>query len=121
MQQITPKPVKEFTTEEPCSKVDLSNCFTRGGKYVRRAVVEARGEIGINAIKYLLKKGYANAVETDSIDWWVLTPSGEKWLAQGLARHLELHPADARKLTRNGAAQAPNKPTPRRPVRPARK
>lgn len=96
---ITPKPVKVFTRDDPCTKVHLSNCFTQGGRYVARAVIEARGEIGVNAIKYLLREGYATAYESVGIDWWRLTPDGEAWLAKGLARHLELHPEDARELS----------------------
>lgn len=109
MTNITPKPAKEFTRANPCTKVDLSNCFTQGGQYVARAVVEARGEIGLNAIKYLLKNGYALAYESGGIDWWKLTPSGQQWLSKGLARHLELHPEDAREvsITRTAPRQTP--------------
>lgn len=99
MDNIRPQPAKEFTRANPCTKVHLSNCFTQGGQYVARAVVEARGEIGVNAIKYLLKNGYALAYESAGIDWWRLTPQGQKWLADGLARHLELHPEDARQVS----------------------
>lgn len=96
---ITPKPVKVFSREEPCTKVDLFNCFSHNGAYVRRAIVEARGEIGVNAIKYLLKKGLASVVEEGNVAYWELTGEGEFWLRDGLARHLVLHPADVALIT----------------------
>lgn len=92
MAQITPKPVRVFTREEPCSKVHLFNCFTAPSGYRPRAVVEARGEIGINAIKYLIREGYAECFEGAGVDWWKLTADGESWLTQGLVRYLEIHP-----------------------------
>lgn len=102
---ITPKPVKVFSREEPCTKVDLFNCFSRGGVYVPRAIVEARGEIGVNAIKYLVKKDLAEITEEGNVAYWVLTDEGETWLSEGLARHLVLHPLDAALVT--GRAPAP--------------
>lgn len=106
MNKITPKEVRVFTRDAPCTKVDLFNCFNgTAGKFRPRAVVEARGEIGVNAIKYLIREGYADALEADGIDWWRLTRDGETWLTEGLQRHLELHPEDA-SLVEGGA---PNK------------
>lgn len=95
---LTPKPVRVFDRENPCSKVDLHLCFYPQGRYKDRAVVEARGEIGINAIKYLKKQGYANAVETAGVEYWTLSEEGKSWLAEGLKRHLELHPEDKSRL-----------------------
>lgn len=102
---ITPKPVKVFTREDPVTKVTLHNCFYRGGVYVPRAVVEARGEIGLNAIKYLKKNYLALQEERGTHEYWILTRLGEEWLTEGLARHLELHPGDRVKL--NGQATMP--------------
>lgn len=93
---INAKPVKVFTKDKPCSKVDLHNCFYLGGSTpLSRPVVEARGEIGLNAIKYLKREGYAIEHETNGVDYWTLTVEGIEWLRKGLARHLELHPGDA--------------------------
>lgn len=104
MSKINAKPVKVFSREEPCTKVDLHNCFyLGGGAPLSRAVVEARGEIGLNAIKYLKREGYAIEHETDGVDYWTLTPEGVEWLRKGLARHLELHPADASLVMRSRA------------------
>lgn len=112
--KITPKPVKVFSREAPCSKVDLANCLLAGGQAVERAVVEARGEIGLNAIKYLRREGYAEAYHRAGVDWWKLTPEGVEWLAKGLARHLELHPDDAALLAHNPGVSRARR---RRPAR----
>lgn len=95
--KLTPKAVREFTREDPVTKVHLFNCF--GPKpYRPRAVIEARGEIGINAIKYLVKNGYATTYCMRSVDYWELTTAGHEWLEKGLLRELELHPERVRAL-----------------------
>lgn len=103
--RINAKPVKVFNRDDPCTKVDLHNCFYLGGGTPQpRPVVEARGEIGLNAIKYLKREGYAVEYENEGVDYWELTADGVEWLRKGLARHLELHP-EARALlmrTRTG-------------------
>ncbi len=107
MSNITPKPVKIFTRDLPVTKVDLHNCFCPAGQYVKRAVVEARGEIGLNAIKYLLKNDYATRFEERNVDYWKLTADGEEWLRKGLARHLELHPEEVILVNSRSAPVAP--------------
>lgn len=97
MAGVIVKPVKVFTRENPCTKVDLWNCFRRGAGFVKRAVVESRGEIGLNAPKYLLREGFTRAFEQEGIDYIELTPHGEQWLTDGLERHLKKHPGDRRK------------------------
>lgn len=109
MANIVPKPVKLFTRDQPCTKVDLFLCFNRGGRYVRRALVEARGEIGANAIKYLKNNDYAREYDEAGVDWWELTPAGEAWLTKGLARHLELNPADRSRLPSTTARTRPRR------------
>jgi len=97
MAGLTPKPVREFTRAAPCTKVHLFNCFRSpdGKGYIPRAVIEARGEIGINAIKYLKKEGYAHEYGMRGVDYWELTGEGIAWLVKGLRREIELHPGRA--------------------------
>lgn len=104
---IKPKDVRVFTREDPVTKVHLFNCFTAPSGFRPRAVVEARGEIGVNAIKYLLKQEYAEAFESKGVDWWKLTEEGETWLTEGLRRHLEIHPEQASLVA--GAAPSPRR------------
>ncbi len=101
------KPVKVFDRTNPCTKVDLHNCFAGEHGYVRRAVVEAQGEIGVNAPKYLLTKGLAVYRTIGSIDYYELTEQGQRWLHEGLAGHLKRHPDDIRKVKIEGASVTP--------------
>lgn len=100
MTGVEVKPVKQFTRDNPCTKVDLWNCFRAASGFVRRPVVEARGEIGLNAPKYLLREGYAMTYTVQGIDYYELTDTGKDWLTRGLTKHLEKHPED-RKRVRN--------------------
>jgi hypothetical protein len=85
-----------FTKEDPCTKVELHNCFFRGGQYVERAVVEARTEIGENAPKYLVKKGFVLLQTRKWVDYYVPTEQGKAWLHSGILRYLVLHPDRAK-------------------------
>ena len=95
---IQVKPIRIFTKENPVTKVELWNCFKATKGFIRRPVVETRGEIGLNAPKYLRKSGYADLITVGDIDYLVLTSAGQEWLKAGLARHLELHPEDTNTL-----------------------
>ena len=92
------KPVKEFSRDQPCTKVDLWNAFRRGLVFTPRPFGEVRGGVGVNAPKYLRREGYAVMVEKDGIDYLALTDKGRAWLTSGLLRYLELHPEETPKL-----------------------
>jgi len=94
MTGVVVKEIKVFTRDNPCTKVDLWNCFYQGGTFAARPVLETRGEIGLHAPKYLRKHGYATLVSRGNIDAYVLTKAGQQWLVDGVKRHLELHPED---------------------------
>lgn len=94
MSGVEVKEVKVFTRDNPCTKVDLWNCFRPKDNFEPRPVVEARGEIGLNAPKYLLREGYAMAYTMKGIDYYELTTTGQQWLTRGLVKHLEKHPDD---------------------------
>lgn len=98
MSGIQGLPVKVFTREQPCTKVDIFLCFSRNGEYVKIPAIQARGIIGLNTPKYLVKKGLMYEMTQGGIDYWHLSMAGEEWLTAGLARHLELHPEDASRL-----------------------
>lgn len=90
---------KVFTRDNPCTKVDLHNCFFRGGRYVNRPVVEAKAEIGENAPKYLIREGLVVMREIGGVDTYCVTPKGDQWLRTGIVRYLELHPERLRDCT----------------------
>ncbi len=114
--KLIAKPVKVFTRDDPCTKVDLWNCFAIPGGFRRRAVIEARGEIGINAIKYLTREGYAKVRHDGQVDYWELTPAGIDWLVKGTARFIQLNPTRERELL---VPLNSGKPARRRVSRPA--
>jgi|SRR5471030_1188101 len=94
------KQTRVFTRDNPCTKVDLFNCFKGEDQFVARAVVETRGEIGLNAPKYMVKNGFVRRYDSGNIEYYELTDEGRDWLIAGLKRHLELHPEDEGKVER---------------------
>lgn len=114
--QITPQEVRVFTRERPCDKVDLFLCFFDYAtqKPRRRAKVEARGEIGLNAIKYLKREGLALEYEEGGVDWWELTKDGVSWLIGGVRRFLELHPQEASRMPSGPSSARPRRNRPAR-------
>lgn len=108
------KSAKVFTQDNPCTKVDLHNCFFSGGAYVNRKVVDAKTVIGDNAPKYLLRKGYIEQRLIEGADWYVITIAGKAWLRAGIARHLVLHPEDIALCNENPAGESRKAPILRR-------
>ena len=88
------KPTRVFTKDAPCTKVHLWNAFIGANGLRKLAVVHSRGEIGLNAPKYLKNNGYIVVLEEKGVEYYEWTPEGEVWLRKGLLRHLELHPEE---------------------------
>lgn len=101
------KPTAVFTKDAPCTKVHIWNTFITAKGLVPVMVVVARGEIGLNAPKYLLKNDYMEAYTDKNVDYYRLTPGGQEWLRKGLNRHLELHPGDVEKVLHLSQLRAP--------------
>lgn len=114
-------PTKIFSRESPCTKVDIFLCFSRDGEYVKVPVIQARGIIGLNTPKYLIKKGLMYELCQGGIDYWHLSMAGEEWLTAGLARHLELHPEDASRLPGRAGKVSKTATAPRRIMRTAQR
>jgi len=91
------KAAKKFTRENPCTKVEIHNCFIDPdiGKYRSVPLVVAKMEIGDNVPKYLEKNDYLRAELKGGVDYYTLTADGEDWLREGLKRFLVLHPERA--------------------------
>lgn len=81
-----------FTRDNPCTKVEIHNCFASTGRYADTPVVEAKTIIGENVPKYLLREEYVVVRLIGGVDHYCLTPDGRKWLQEGILRYLELHP-----------------------------
>ena len=92
--------VKVFTRDNPCTKLDVWNCF-RGSRGFRRVQVdEAHSIVGLNAPRNMLKNGYITIVEHRQSEYYALTASGVKWLSSRFKKYLERHPND-RKRAKN--------------------
>lgn len=107
-----------FDRANPCSKVELHNCFFKKGAYVSRRLVEAQTIVGVNAPKFLMRQGYAVLQAERGVDYYALTREGRDWLSTGLLRYLELHPERAIDCVElpigyrvKAGAKAPQKPT----------
>lgn len=103
------KPAK-FTRDNPVTKVELHNCFYKQGRYIDRPVVDAKREIGENAPKYLVSRGYARVRTEKSVDYYSLTADGNNWLRQGILRYLALHPERLIDVREKPAGFVPAKP-----------
>lgn len=131
--QTNPNKPRVFTRDNPCTKVELWNCFQRKGGFRMVSVVEAKTLIGENAPKYMLKKGYIREATLAGVDLYRVSISGEEWLREGIRRYLELHPERLPEVdgkppgiarsatTRKGPKMAPmarQRPAPRPPATP---
>lgn len=81
-----------FTKENPCTKIEIHNCFSRGGVYANQPLVQAQTIIGENCPKYLIKSGYVVVRTIAQVDHYCLTPEGDNWLRLGIRRYLTIHP-----------------------------
>ncbi len=107
---ILPLPVKVFSREHPATKVDMCNCFWNGKAFTPRAVIQARGIIGLNVPKYLLRENLAEVSFAGDVEMLTLTKKGERWLTEGLAKHLKRHPEQAADLAHKPPTMAAKRP-----------
>lgn len=98
MSTIHAKPVKVFSRDLPCTKIDILNCFHGPEGYRPRPTVETRGEIGENAPKYLSKKGYMRTYQRNWVDYQELSETGKRWLEDGIKSLLRREPGELRKI-----------------------
>mgnify|MGYP001814864318 CR=1 FL=1 len=84
--------IRQFTRDDPCTTIHFWNCFKgrRGFRHVQ--VDEARADIGINAPRNMLNKGYVTIIEKGQGEYFCLTPEGESWLIKGVRAYVKNHP-----------------------------
>lgn len=87
--------VKVFTRENPCTKLDIWNCFRARTGFVKVPVVEAQAQIGANVPRVMEREGRLEKAEARGVEYYVLTAEGEEWLSTGFARYLKNHPSHA--------------------------
>ena len=115
------KEARKFSRDDPVTKVELFNALFDGHTFVECPVIDFKMQCGDNAIKYLMREGYAYTVSKNNVDYYGLTPIGEQWLREGLARFLVLHPdraADVKRPTKR--SETPSRPAIKRIVRRSR-
>ena len=77
-------PVRQFTKENPCTKVDLWNCFRSKRRFTAVPIVKAQEIIGRNVPNHLVNQGFATR-DDEKIR---LTSEGEEWLKKGAERYI---------------------------------
>jgi hypothetical protein len=96
-----PAPVQEpvgrpepavFTRDNPCTKLDLWNCFRGKRGFVQKQIDVAYSIIGKNAPRYLIREGYAERVEIRGTEYLRLTEMGATWLEKKFLHLLSKHP-----------------------------
>jgi hypothetical protein len=88
---MKPEPAK-FSKENPCSKFELWQCFRSRRGFAAVQVNAAEAVIGVNAPKYLRRKGYLVRENRADKDVYVLTEEGKEWLLKGFRSYLIRYP-----------------------------
>lgn len=88
------KPIaKVFTKDNPCTKLDIWQCFRIATGFRRVPVGEAHTYIGLNVPRVMEREGRLLRVEDQGIEYYELTTDGGNWLAEGFRRYLKNHPS----------------------------
>lgn len=86
--------VKQFSRDQPCTKLEIWNCF-KGRRGWRRVQVDiAHSKVGINAPRYMLKQGYLTVGENRQVEYYSVTRKGQDWLWTKFRSYLINHPED---------------------------
>ena len=84
--------VRTFTKEDPCTKLDIWNCFRRREGFAAIQVDAAWSQIGKNAPRVMERNGYLIRANGDNGDYYQLTVEGQEWLEKGFRSFLRNHP-----------------------------
>lgn len=82
-----------FTRSNPCTKLDIWNCFRGVRGFKRVQVDEAHAVIGVNAPRNMLTNGYVTVIEKGNSEYYALTNTGVTWLSVKFKNYLRNHPA----------------------------
>lgn len=88
-------PVKRFTRGNPCTKLDIWNCFRAKSGFVAVDMFLAQSMIGLNVPRVMERNGYLRLEHGPKALCYVLTEEGEAWLDRGMRSFLRNHPARA--------------------------
>lgn len=84
--------VKIFTRDNPCTKLEIWNCFRSLRGFVQVPVVDAQAQIGANVPRVMEREGRLMRTEDRGVDYYRLTSLGEEWLTTGFRQYLKNHP-----------------------------
>jgi len=83
-----------FDRQNPCTKVEIWNCFHGRTGFKRVQVDVAKSVIGANVPRVMEREGRLVVEKGKKEDLFILTPVGEVWLTEGIKRYLKNHPAE---------------------------
>lgn len=94
---------RKFTKSQPCSKIDIYNCFygvgsTQDDQGRSSDITRARAIIGRNVVYRLCQAGHAELTILGGISYIALTDEGMAWLNHGVKRYLKNQPEKARDI-----------------------
>lgn len=84
--------VAVFTRDNPCTKLDLWNCFRSRRGFRQVQVAEAKSRIGANAPRGMISNGRLETVHTANTESYRLTKAGVEWLRTGISHFIKNHP-----------------------------
>lgn len=80
--------VATFSKDQPCTKIEIWNCFRARTGFRVVPVVEARRMMGRSVPNHLVREGKAEHVTNRRGECLKLTPDGEQWLTEGTERYV---------------------------------
>jgi len=84
--------IKKFTKDNPCTMVDIWNCFRIKNGFRNVQIGEAQSLIGINVPNYMLRMNRLVIFEIRREEYYVLTHDGAEWLERKFTRYLQSYP-----------------------------
>ena len=90
--------VKVFDRGNPCTKVDIWNCFRGARGFIKVQVDEAKAVIGANVPRVMEREGRLVCSAVRNVDYYVLTEEGKVWLDKGIRSYLKNHPASIARM-----------------------
>ena len=96
---------RQFTKEDPCTKVHIYNCFHSDtdvmdwdGGLKSTNITRAKAIIGINVPRRLVYDGHAEMINVGGQQHIKLTVEGMNWLIHGVKRYLKNQPEKAKDI-----------------------
>lgn len=87
----------KYCKSNPCSKVDIYNCFRTRRGYRRVSMDEVKTEhLGLNVPRRLLENGRADTVIHEGVEYMFLTEAGKTWIERTLPPYLKRNPHKAK-------------------------